>query len=85
VRITQNKGGHVSKEKFDAIDTYGDGFITATELKASLEGTTGVSDEDIATIVQMADDNADQQISFDEYEKLLGEPRASDASAQRSR
>jgi Ca2+-binding EF-hand superfamily protein len=62
----------VSKEKFDEIDTDGDGVITASELKASLEGTSGVSDDNIAAIVQMADDDGDQQISFDEYEKLLG-------------
>jgi len=73
VRTTQTrKGSLVSKEKFDEIDTDGDGVITASELKASLEGTSGVSDDHIAAIVQMADDDGDQQISFDEYEKLLG-------------
>lgn len=62
----------MSKEKFDAIDTDNDGFITADELKASLADTPGVSQENIDAIVAMADDDGDKQVSFDEYEGLLG-------------
>jgi len=62
----------MSKEAFDAIDTDGDGFITAAEMKASLSDQSGVSDDNVATIVQMADEDGDQKITFDEYEKLLG-------------
>ncbi len=62
----------MSKEDFDAIDTDDDGFITANELKASLEGTSGVTDEQMATIVELADADGDQKISAEEYEKLLG-------------
>jgi Ca2+-binding EF-hand superfamily protein len=62
----------MSREKFDEIDADGDGFVTASELKASLADQTGVSDENIETIVAMADDDGDQKITFEEYEKLLG-------------
>lgn len=57
----------MSREKFDQIDADGDGLITGGELRASLEGTSGISDEDVATIMQMADDDEDRQISFAEY------------------
>lgn len=62
----------MSQEKFDAIDTDNDGFITASELSASITDASGVSQENIDAIVAMADDNGDQQISFEEYERLLG-------------
>ena len=63
----------MSREKFDAIDTDGDGFITAAELKASLEGEeSGVTEDQMATIVGLADDDGDQKISPEEYENLLG-------------
>jgi Ca2+-binding EF-hand superfamily protein len=62
----------VSKEKFDEIDTDHDGFITASELKASITDASGVSQEHIDAIVAMADEDGDQRISHEEYEKLLG-------------
>jgi Ca2+-binding EF-hand superfamily protein len=61
----------MSKEDFDAIDTDGDGFITASELLKSLADNPKVSPDNVATIVQMADENGDNQISFEEYENFV--------------
>ena len=58
----------MSREDFDAIDTDGDGFITASELLTSLAATA--SAEEIATIVTMADANGDNKIDYDEYAKF---------------
>ncbi|HEV7806309.1 MAG TPA: EF-hand domain-containing protein [Solirubrobacteraceae bacterium] len=58
----------MSKEDFDAIDTDGDGYITASEMLSSLG--SDVSDDDIATIVTMADQDGDQKISYEEYAKF---------------
>ena len=58
----------MSKEDFDAIDTDGDGYITASEMLTSLGSK--VTDEEIVTIVTMADDDGDQKISYEEYAKF---------------
>lgn len=60
----------MSKKAFDAIDTDGDGYITADELKASLGDEPDVSDDNIAAIIRMADDNGDQKITFEEYSSI---------------
>ncbi|WP_406190393.1 MULTISPECIES: EF-hand domain-containing protein [unclassified Streptomyces] len=57
---------------FDKIDTDGDGFITADEFKAALQTSSGkVSDENATAIVNMADENGDKKIDFDEYSKFV--------------
>lgn len=61
----------MSKEDFDAIDTDGDGFISASELMTSLGSDPKVSTDDIIAILQMADDNGDKKVSYEEYEKLV--------------
>jgi Ca2+-binding EF-hand superfamily protein len=43
----------VSREKFDAIDADGDGYITASELMTSLGSDPKISDDDIVMILQM--------------------------------
>jgi calmodulin len=58
------------RRTFNQIDVDGDGFITADELRASLETDRQVSADNIATIIQMADDDGDRQIDFAEYAKL---------------
>lgn len=60
----------MSKEDFDAIDSDGDGYITASELLRSLADDPKVSPDDIATVVQMADEDGDNQISYDEYARF---------------
>jgi Ca2+-binding EF-hand superfamily protein len=60
----------MSKEDFDAIDTDGDGYITASELLTSLADNPKVSPDDIAAVIQMADEDGDNQISYEEYEKF---------------
>ncbi|MGH2733582.1 MAG: EF-hand domain-containing protein [Actinomycetota bacterium] len=62
----------MSREKFDAIDTDGDGFITAGELKNSLADIPNVSQANIDTIVAMADDNEDGKITYEEYTQFVG-------------
>ena len=59
------------RKDFDAIDTDRDGHITAAELKKSLAGDPKISKENIDVIVQMADDNDDQKITFEEYAKFV--------------
>ena len=58
----------MSKEDFDAIDTDGDGYITASEMLTSLGDK--VSADDAATIILMADDDGDQRITYEEYAKF---------------
>ena len=58
----------MSREDFDAIDTDGDGFITASELLTSLADKATA--EEIATIVTMADADGDNKIDYDEYAKF---------------
>lgn len=60
-----------TREDFDAIDTDHDGYITADELKESLKDNPKVSDENVATITRMADEDGDQKISYEEYAKLV--------------
>jgi Ca2+-binding EF-hand superfamily protein len=60
----------MSKEDFDAIDTDGDGYITSSELLRSLADNPNVGPDDIATVIQMADENGDTQISYEEYSKF---------------
>lgn len=64
------QGGTVSKEEFDAIDADGDGYITASELMTSLGSDPKISVDDIVTILQMADENGDQKLSYEEYAKF---------------
>lgn len=59
-----------SKEDFDAIDTDGDGYITASELLTSLADNPKVTADDIAAIVTMADADGDNKIDYDEYAKF---------------
>ena len=58
----------MSKEDFDAIDTDGDGYITASEMLTALGEK--LSADEAATIVTMADDDGDQKISYEEYAKF---------------
>jgi Ca2+-binding EF-hand superfamily protein len=60
-----------TKKDFDDIDTDDDGYITAAELKESLKSNPKVSDENAAAIVQMADDDGDRKINYEEYAKLV--------------
>lgn len=60
----------MSKEDFDVIDTDGDGYITASELLRSLAVDPKVGTDDIAAVIQMADENGDNQISYEEYARF---------------
>ncbi|GAA4913889.1 EF-hand domain-containing protein [Streptomyces coeruleoprunus] len=57
--------------QFEEIDTDGDGYITADELKESLQGDGKVSPENLAVIVRMADEDGDRRIDLDEYAKFV--------------
>jgi Ca2+-binding EF-hand superfamily protein len=61
----------MSREDFDAIDTDNDGHITADELKESFKDNPKVSPENVATIAQMADEDGDQKITYEEYAKFV--------------
>ena len=56
-----------TRKDFDEIDTDNDGYITVNELKDSLQGNPKVSDDNVATIARMADQNGDQKITYEEY------------------
>jgi Ca2+-binding EF-hand superfamily protein len=57
---------------FDEIDVDGDGYITASELlRTSVENNPKISDDNIATIVQMADADGDNKISYEEYARFV--------------
>ncbi len=60
-----------SQEDFDAIDTDGDGSISAAELKASLADDEG-DDKLVAWVTEMADTDGDKKISFEEYMAFFG-------------
>ncbi|MGW3073722.1 MULTISPECIES: EF-hand domain-containing protein [unclassified Kitasatospora] len=59
------------KAAFDQIDTDGDGFISAAELKAHVQQDPKVSDANAEAIFKWADDNSDGQISFKEYAEFV--------------
>ncbi|MFF8845876.1 EF-hand domain-containing protein [Streptomyces sp. NPDC015127] len=59
------------RRQFEEIDTDGDGYITAAELKESLQGNGKVSAENVAVIVEMADTDGDRRIDLDEYAKFV--------------
>ena len=61
----------MSREAFDAIDTDGDGYITASELLKSLAEKPNVSADEMATVVTMADADGDNKVSYDEYAKFV--------------
>jgi Ca2+-binding EF-hand superfamily protein len=61
-----------TREGFDAIDADGDGYITASELlKESVKENPKISDDDVFTIITMADDDGDAKISYEEYAKFV--------------
>ncbi|MFI6446314.1 EF-hand domain-containing protein [Kitasatospora sp. NPDC050543] len=59
------------RAQFEEIDTDGDGFITADELKIYLQQNPKVSDANAAATFNFADDNGDQQISFEEFTAFI--------------
>lgn len=59
------------RAQFEEIDTDGDGFITADELKIYLQQNPKVSDANAAATFNFADDNGDQQISFEEFAAFI--------------
>jgi Ca2+-binding EF-hand superfamily protein len=61
----------MSEEDFAAIDTDGDGYISASELLRSFADKPEISYEDMVTVVTMADENGDNRISYEEYAKLV--------------
>ena len=65
----------MSKEDFDAIDTDGDGYITASELLRSLADNPNVDNDDIATVITMADQDGDNKISYEEYQRFAATDR----------
>jgi Ca2+-binding EF-hand superfamily protein len=60
-----------TREDFDAIDTDDDGYITAAELKEYHKDDTQLSEENIATIARMADEDGDQKITYEEYTQFV--------------
>lgn len=61
-----------TRQDFDAIDSDGDGYITASELlAASVKDNPKISTDDIVAIVTMADDDGDKKISYEEYARLV--------------
>ncbi len=61
-----------ARQDFDVIDVDGDGYITASELlKEFVKNNPKVSDDNIVAIIQMADDDGDQRISYEEYAKFV--------------
>jgi Ca2+-binding EF-hand superfamily protein len=61
-----------TRQDFDEIDQDGDGHITASELlRASVKDNPKISDDNIAAIVQMADSDGDNKISYEEYARFV--------------
>jgi Ca2+-binding EF-hand superfamily protein len=60
-----------TKEDFAKIDTDNDGYITADELKESLKGNPKISDDNVAQVAAMADEDGDQKITYEEYVKFV--------------
>jgi Ca2+-binding EF-hand superfamily protein len=60
----------MSKEDFDAIDADGDGYITASELLRSLVDNLNVDNNDIAAVITMADQDGDNKVSYEEYQRF---------------
>ncbi len=61
-----------TRQDFDEIDQDGDGYITASELlRASVKDNPKISDDNIAEIVQMADSDGDNKISYEEYARFV--------------
>jgi calmodulin len=61
-----------TRQDFDEIDLDGDGYITASELlRASVKNNPKISDDNIAAIVQMADSDGDNKISYEEYARFV--------------
>ncbi len=61
-----------TRQDFDEIDVDGDGYITASELlRASVKNNPKISDDNIAAIVQMADSDGDNKISYEEYARFV--------------
>jgi calmodulin len=64
--------GDKTRQDFDEIDVDGDGYITASELlRASVENNPKISDDNVAAIVQMADRDGDNKISYEEYARFV--------------
>ncbi|MEC3978746.1 EF-hand domain-containing protein [Amycolatopsis sp. H20-H5] len=61
-----------TERNFKELDSDNDGYITAAELKANLQKNPKVSAENVAKIVQLADENGDKRIDYKEYAKYLG-------------
>lgn len=71
MRIPMNTSDK-TRQDFDEIDVDGDGYITASELlRASVKNNPKISDDNIAAIVQMADSDGDNKISYEEYARFV--------------
>ena len=59
------------RKSFDETDKDKDGFVTIGELKTSLGASPKISDDNVAAVVKIADDDDDRLIDFDEYARLV--------------
>ncbi|KQV18706.1 hypothetical protein ASE03_19680 [Kitasatospora sp. Root187] len=60
-----------ARRQFNEIDTDGDGFITASELKSYLQKIPAVSDANAAQTFAFADADNDQEISYEEFKDFI--------------